>query len=345
MFEIEHLKSGLAISTHMGCPLGCTYCVLDMLPNYKGCVKRLIMPPELLEKALKQSGSLFLDGNTPIIINNRTDPFLPEVIEDTLEILKRLSELQIQSPVVLVSKIIPPAGLPRFCEKLNLLFFYSYSNIQTDFNYGHLGKIDILRERIGAGRLFHYYRPVIPDVNDNLAEMNHTISRFSEAGFSGSIISGLRVTRKNSNLLFVKDSKQYERHHKLLQDELYVRIQDERKKTLYEYPVFRHTSCAIDYYMNRRNRLNYFNQSNHCYVECPNYENCSESETPDYEETMRKIMEKLNKKIQYKIISETIIIEECLNQEEVAFMKNAFGVKVICSNISPSLSEEYIANE
>ena len=115
MFKIEHLKSGLAISTHMGCPLGCSYCVLDTIPDYGTGVKRLAAPEDLVKKILDDE-VLYLDGMTPIIINNRTDPFLPDVEPDTMVLLQLLSERKIKSPVILISKIIPKRSLAEFYD-------------------------------------------------------------------------------------------------------------------------------------------------------------------------------------------------------------------------------------
>ena len=99
--SIEHLKSGLSISTQIGCPLSCDYCLLHAGSDDGNVIKTITTANDLVDK-LTQPQTLFLNGMTPLFINNRTDPFLPEVAEHTFHILDQLIDRKICSPVVLV---------------------------------------------------------------------------------------------------------------------------------------------------------------------------------------------------------------------------------------------------
>ena len=88
---IEHLKSGLSVSTHIGCPMGCPYCVLSKLNEFKKKPERSMTPEKIIE-TLKKKSTLFLNEKTPLLINNRTDPLLPAVIDDTMRLLELFVE-------------------------------------------------------------------------------------------------------------------------------------------------------------------------------------------------------------------------------------------------------------
>jgi DNA repair photolyase len=86
---IEHLKSGLSISSHSGCSLSCAYCLLHTGKNDDNYVQ-FVEGADAIINRLKEPQSLFLNGMTPLFINNRTDPFLPEVEKYTFQILDML---------------------------------------------------------------------------------------------------------------------------------------------------------------------------------------------------------------------------------------------------------------
>ena len=345
MFEIEHLKSGLSISTHIGCPLNCEYCVLSMLPQCEKKPKRIAYPHDLVEAIFREE-TLFLHGYTPLLINNRTDPFLPEVINDTEKLLYELADLHIMSPVVIITKVIPTIELREIAKKINLIVLYSYSGLESDFNYLDWERLDDLKKALDDGAFFHYLRPIIPRRNDDLQYIMRVIEHFRDAGCSGTIISGLRLTQNNQYLLNNIEEMHIDRNHKVLEDNFYIGILNELCNRKIEYPIFRHTSCAIDYATERANRLNYYNIQNHCFKSlCPNYSNCMDAPYKDLTEIMNVVMKKLCRDIKYKISDGIVYVEDIMTQEEIAYIKNAYGIKINCKQIRMSKSEVYITSE
>lgn len=331
---IEHLKSGISISTHTGCTLGCPYCLL-----HAGEAEPKVTAtgtPEQLVSALLAKDSLFLDGMTPIFINNRSDPFLPEVRNSTIHLLSLLAEAKTRSPIVLVSKLLPNTPLFGLCKSLRILFFYSYSNIPEDANYRMLQSLEQFDGLVPQESRFHYFRPVIHGKNDDPAAMGNVIRMFSSAGFRASVISGIRITRENAR--FVGTAMKAETGaHKILDDTLFLQLQ--RLPGLrQDYMLFRHTSCAIDSFLHRRNRLGYYGRMSHCSAACPNQTNCA-SDVCFSSRAYTEIAERFPD-MQFLTNDGGINITSPVSQEITAFLKNAYGMHVQAEHEVLSPSEE-----
>ena len=341
---IEHLKSGLSISTHVGCMMGCKYCVLSKLKDF--CDGPILeKKPKELVKELYNGRNLFCDGVTPIMINNRTDPFLPMVSNDTIELLELLFQNNTKSPIVIISKFAPPVELKFFFERLHIIYIYSYSNIRDDFNYGRLkADLEIINRVVPSSNRFHYFRPIIDGINDNIDEMTSVIKEFSLADFRGSIINGLRVTPNNIGLL--KDNKIYDKQHKILDETLFDRLIKNLNNIGIDYKIFRHTSCAISTFFCRKNKLLYFGKKGHCTECCENYELCSNgSENVDISAILSDMKEKRNSLFDMSYTNGELHVLSPITQEEVAYIKNVYGVKVLADNIILSPSEKEILEE
>jgi len=336
---IEHLKSGLSISSHSGCSLNCAYCLLHAGTDGASNIITVASPNELVDQLL-QTDTLFFNGMTPLFINNRTDPFLPKVCEHTLQILDLLVENAIRSPVVLVSKLSAPAELKRYCEALPLMVIFSYSALEEDFNFNAIRSIDQFAQNIPARHLFHYMRPIIPGKNDTVKTLRNTLQKFAEAGFAGSIISGIRLTQ--GNLQYLGAQPEMINAHKLLSPSVYHQLLSDPVLAGIEYPLFRHTSCAIDYFMKRANRLGYYLRSDHCNPMCANRHNC-EMPAP----AVSKVYEKITARFPEMVIDcdrKGVVIHTPVSQELTAFIRNAYGVQVKAEKIILSPSEEVLAN-
>lgn len=337
---IEHLKSGLSVSTHVGCSMGCSYCVLSKLDNFKAGSRRSMFPKEIIGQ-LKSRDCLFLNGETPLIINNRTDPLLPAVAQDTMELLDLIRKEEIKSPVLLISKFVPPRAMKEYFEKMNLIFIYSYSNIDTDFNYKNVDySLGQIRKIVPQGHRFHYFRPIIDGYNDDIDEISALIKKFCDFGFDGSILTGLRVTSENCHM--ISDDISFDPQHKLIKESLFSAVTEQLKKQDVKYQVFRHTSCVVALFTHRKNKLFYFNRENHCSIQCVNYAICGKQEN----EELSHIVSELKKKFGYNFvctIRDAIMnIESEVSQEQVAYIKNAYGIRVNAINVVLSPSEREI---
>lgn len=335
---IEHLKSGLSISTHIGCPMKCIYCVLSNIDEFNNKVKLSMQPSEIVKK-LRDEKTLFLDGETPLIINNRTDPFLREVKDYTLLLLEELSKMKIKSPVLLISKFSPPYALKSYFKKLNIMYFYSFSNIESDFNFKNVEKdISVITEIVPKDSRFHYFRPIIRGINDEQDTIIKTLKRFMDANFSGSVITGLRVTSNNVHLL--GENIIYDKQHKFLESELFGNLCDELQTRGFDYPLYKHTSCAIATTVNKSNKLKYYGKREHCNGGCKNIGVCSQNCNTSI--NILDIEAKLGKSAQFKCDNGRLEILSEVSQEEIAYFKNAYGIDVIAKKILLSPSEREI---
>ena len=340
---IEHLKSGLSISTHLGCGLKCSYCILSTMDGFNNGPVLQIKPNDLVHKLINEY-EFYCRNETPIMINNRTDPFLPTVIPYTLEILDLLIENGIKSPILIISKFAPPKILKKYFSLLDICYFYSYSGIETDFNYKKLEyDLKIIKSVVPINSRFHYFRPIIPGLNDDFEFMKNIISKFKENKFTASVITGFRVTNLNKHLVRKNtiEMDKIDYNHKLVDNSIY-----ETNKFLIDknYCIFRHTSCAIANHLNTFNKLNYFSKSGHCFELCPNYNNCSKIAI-NLENIIKQLEHKFKNKYNFQINDNKIEILSPCTQELTAYIKNVYGCEVIAKNVKLSMTEEVILGE
>lgn len=337
---IEHLKSGLSISTHIGCTMSCSYCVLSGLPGFEDGPKQDSSAADIIS-SLMSGRELFINGETPLIINNRTDPLLPTVVDSSLELLDLLLKANVTSPVVLISKFPPTAQLSKFFELMPLIFIYSYSGISTDFNHTLLKEHLLQFEQYSspASRL-HYYRPIIPGLNDDIQGILDCLDLFRRAQFSGSIITGLRVNANNKTL--IDEHTSFDPNHKIMQHGLFSEILNTLADARIDYPVYRHTSCAIASFLKRKCKLGYFQREDHCSPTCKNRIFCSDASNNNQQILLKEIEYRYGLRIKYEPNENKIIVNGQINQEEVAFLRNAVGLAVEADNVILSPSERNI---
>lgn len=340
---IEHLKSGLSISTHLGCGLKCSYCILSTMKGFNDGPVLQIEPKYLIYKLLNEY-EFYCKNKTPLMLNNRTDPFLPIITPYTLEILDLLIENKITSPIIIISKFAPPKILKKYFSLLDICYFYSYSGIETDFNYNKLeSDLEIIKSIVPRKSRFHYFRPIIPGVNDNFEFMKNILNKFSENEFAATVIAGFRVTNLNKHLIKkeIVDIEKIDYNHKLVDNSIYeVNNIFNNKK----YCIFRHTSCAVAKYFNSFNKLNYFSRCGHCFESCPNYKNCL-NKTINLNNILKELKNTLGNEYNFKINDNKIEILSTCTQELTAYIKNAYGCDVVAKNVKLSKSEEVILSE
>lgn len=338
---IEHLKSGLSLSTHMGCPMGCSYCILSKMQNFKKGPQQCMTPEEIMDE-LKSENALFSNGDTPLIINNRTDPFLPAVVSDTIRLLDMLAQSDIKSPVILISKFPPTVKIRKYFDILDLMYIYSYSNIKSDFNYENLERdLEMIDRIVPKSGRFHYFRPVIEGYNDDIEEMLDLIKVFYRNNFRGSIITGLRVTSDNVKL--IGEDITYDAQHKIIREDLYAEILKRLNYAGINYEVYRHTSCAISVHSNRKNNLLYVDKMNHCNSLCDNYVRCKDnSESANSVQITAELKKKFGNSFSCSVQKGELNVESPISQEQIAYIRNAYGIKVYAKKVLLSPSEKEI---
>lgn len=337
---IEHLKSGLSLSTHVGCAMSCSYCVLSGLDDFQDGPVEVCEPEQLITRLLS-GRELFKNGKTPLILNNRTDPLLHQVVPYTVRLLDLMEVHRITSPILLISKFAPGDELRPYFRKLPLMYIYSYSNLPTDFNYGCLDEdLKQIEKVVPKGQRYHYFRPIIPGRNDDLDGIVDCIRKFQTYDFSGSIMTGLRLTEQNQRLLM--DTVKYDTQHKFMKEGMYSAVLRSLADTGMEYMVYRHTSCAIASFLHTCCSLGYYGKPEHCYVGCINAKNCSGMQRQNAQNLLNELTDKFGTAFDAHFEDEILVINSSVTQEQTAFIKNAFGIRVLAKHVVLSPSERRI---
>lgn len=344
---IEHLKSGLSINTHIGCPLGCKYCVLATIENYDGRPQKCASPKELLNTILSKD-SFYVKDQTPLYINNRTDPFLPEVIDSTYEMLSLLSENKINSPIMLITKLSPDERINRYFENLNILLFYTYTGLPNgiDFNSNdriNENNLEKIYAYIPKKSRFLYFRPIIPGINDDPLLFEKIVEKIG-IHFDTLIEGGIRIFEKNKNQIYPllgKEIGQVDKNHKYIESEFYHKIIPLYQK--YNVNIVRHTSCAIARFMKSRVKLNYFNLPNHCSRNCFNYDICSSKTISLADKELQQRIDdfmSIRANYEYSYENNSIHIKGHVEQEFISLLKCTFGISAKADTIKLCPSEQ-----
>jgi len=339
-YSIEYLKSGLSVNTHVGCGLGCKYCVLTTgvsgFPNKSVYVNS----PQLIIEKLNNPQTLFVNGLTPIYVNNRTDPFLPNVKECTYEVLEQFIAHHITSPIIVISKLTPDERFRELASMLNILYFYTYSGLTgIDYNSDcsiNERSLELIAKHVPHENRFHYFRPVIPGYNDDKKTISSVLKTIKGI-FRQTVSGGIRLNNENSKRFGVLE---YDKNHKLFTNTVWSSINEQAN--LLQVPVVRHTSCAIAIFMNQANNLHYFNKPDHCIGSaCGCYELCKQKRTLN-----NNIIDDFLKRIPnieyHWTDNECLRFDSPVSQEIIAFLKTTFGVRCIAEEIILSASESQI---
>ncbi len=129
IIAVEYLKSSLSISNYVVCGLGCKYCSVQEFASSR--VNKIMEAEEAFEKLIENP--LFFKDYTPITINNRTDPMLPQVKNDTFKIIKLLEVNGFKNICIIISKMeLLEEELSFFEEcKIPIVYIVSYGNFST----------------------------------------------------------------------------------------------------------------------------------------------------------------------------------------------------------------------
>jgi DNA repair photolyase len=247
-FTIEYLKTSITINSYIGCNLGCEYCILSSLEFPEKPLK--IMNENSLVEQL-YSHKYFTLNLTPISVNNKSDPLLPEVKQSTFKIFKLLEEANIKNPIYLISKMDLNERDIEFLDSLdlNIYVFFSFSGLGSNLERVTLGfqerRINKLRNAKKIKKI-HYWRPLIAGENDDEMTITRMLDIVAPV-FDASIVSGLRVNEKvNSKFKELQIDvpfNDYTKKHKYVEKHVFERVNHIRNQLYPNYLLFRHTSC------------------------------------------------------------------------------------------------------
>ena len=340
---IEHLKSGLSLNTHIGCSCTCVYCVLRSLEGFPTHPEP-ILTPDSIRRELLNNRLLYYPGETPLYINNRTDPFDPLVAPSTYRLLEILVELRVESPVLLVTRLSPPIQLGAIASDLNLLVFFTRTGLSPPFETFTRDQVMThLRSfvaQIPFQSRYHYLRPVIPGLNDN-AQVLVDLLKSVASEFRASVVGGLRVlphVRQRLLDLGHNEIGDSQPSHKYLEGVFLQQLWQLRSDLAPGYAMYRHTSCAIAAHLGRPERLGYFSRQSHCDPMCSQVNVCS-AFAPLYNEAAERFI-RHHTDVLFVRHGQTLVFEGSVTQELAAAIRCAFGLKVAAKRTILTQSEQ-----
>ncbi len=348
ILSIDYLKSALSINTFVGCSLGCKYCIVGRITEK--VPKRISSPEEAVRNLLKNK--FFIPNLTPIMINNKTDPFLTSVKSDTLRILELLQVENLKNPRIIISKLpLHPKDL-EFLEELNetVFFIFSYSNLFLPLEKVQSSFVKISLETLKKRKkvkALHYWRPLIRGLNDSEESLVEVLENVRHS-CDGSIISGIRIVGSIKNELenCGADLKDWggDINHKHFPLDIQKRILTIRDKLASSYPLYRHTSCGINSCLNRSDwGFNFLRGFPHCLPGCKNKNNCIL--TKPKKADVEKFLKSIGLPLDYSLNEDHIYLNQEIAQDEKVFLSHSLNFPIKAEKINKSFSEKLILGE
>lgn len=346
-FAIEHLKSGLSVNTHMGCPLNCKYCILSNITDFPKQATE-IESPENIVNACLNNNNLYIKDLTPIFINNRTDPLLPTVKESTYKLLSLFKENKVKSPLLLITKLAPEKQIADYFKELNLMFIYTYTGLPKGVDYNSNDKInsyniDKVIKYVPRESRFHYFRPIIPGLNDDVQVFENVVDTVGKY-FDTTIIGGIRILDRNKKLINEISGgnvKEFDINHKVFNNSFPPQIEEVIHK--YKINVVRHTSCAIARFMKYRVKLDYFEREGHCFKSCFNFDICKVNHNGIVKAELLDSVKRITES-RFTLNNDELIFCDSISQEVLSALKCAYGIKVKAKEVELCPSEKQFLN-
>ncbi|HDH07266.1 MAG TPA: radical SAM protein [Thermoproteales archaeon] len=200
---------GLTVHVAINCPLACKYCYIeDMGFHFTKAIPYALTGEELAYSLV--ANRFFVPGfhGTYIAMGSISEPFLPNVVEKTLEYVKAISKY-LGNPIQLSTKI------PINDETIDLLVKFSKNTtinplitVITLSKYKSLeprapkpeDRFDFMRRLTRKGiPVMLFLRPLLPGIK--IEEYKQILKNAKKAGAKGFIVGSLRITKNIVNRL------------------------------------------------------------------------------------------------------------------------------------------------
>ncbi len=348
---IEYLKSGISINTQLGCNIGCKYCIVG---EFQKIIEKTFLS-DILVKTLIQHR--FYHMNIPIFINNRSEPLLNNLKYDTLKILKILKDKHIKNPKIIISKLTFGDNIDYdLLNNNNVFLFRTLSGMpkqveptSTNENLKKIVEENKLLKKYTDIKIVQYWRPIVRGLNSDSKILEELFIQVNN-NFDGSVVSGIRLTHNLKKILEGYGANFYDWNgktdHKFLPLDIWNDIKNIKDKINKNYLLFRNTSCAISYFLNKSDyNLNYLKEKNieNC-KKCLNYNNCFSSKKIFDKNLIIECLNRIGRNIDYKLNADVIEIYSDIYQDELSFIKQVTGYKINAKYILKSGSEKVLNN-
>lgn len=273
---VEHLTSWLTINPYKGCPLSCAYCFRARWhPSEK---------PEESYDVTQAVDSLvkhpdFRPHQTPVSINNSsTDPLLQSVRQSTFKAIEVLETRKLRNPFAIISKLELKYEELEFLKHLQFvrpLVFVSLSLIPR-----HIEPAPIVPRMRNLRKLSQtniptvlYFRPIVEGWNDSKETIKVALSvgeKYCDAICIGSLRISREIRAELQNRGVQIENYKDDFHSKEFSNNIQDRILEIYDRMNLKTPLFKHSSCAVSYFMRTANyNLLFHNPIKNCLRTCP----------------------------------------------------------------------------
>lgn len=333
----------ISIDPIVGCPFSCGYCVLRHSDG-TGTRPRVMLSPEACVEHLLQY-PLFVRGTSRLAIGNETDILHPLNVDYLLGLLVALEAAHIDNCIALITKAQLNRSIVRRIRDLhglNIVFFLSYSGLGRDlepnFTDGGLRtNFEIVKET--GFRVVHFWRPLLPE--NTSASAIETMLSFVSAAADASIAVGLKLHPELTQILtddgrITVPSSLRSRVGEWLEDEAVERIFSTARRLCPDYPVYRHTSCALARIVARPNHTGTAYRSDVCpSSQCSTDQRqiCEAAKRVPTEQEVGLALQRIARPLRFVRADTGVSIPDKLTQEEYSYIVQSLGCPVNAASV------------
>jgi len=327
---IYYHDTWISIDIIKGCPYGCVYCVLRHSEINKSHPEEFTTVNECVHAL--QNYRFYVPNKSYLAIGNETDMFHPSNQSFLVDLLSAFSSANIRNPITLITKsplnrriLDQMAGIPN----LKLIFALSYSGLgqkyEPNFNDSdHKENFELVREY--SFPIFHYWRPILQE-NAQIQKVREMLS-FVSGVANATVFIGLKL-HPELNRIIAKDhsvpipDKLIDNYGEWLDPQVIELIYQSAYEICPTYPLYRHTACAMASILAQHNRTGTIYREDICPPsQCKPEQRsiCRAAKSIPTVEQIQSVISHLDKSIEFERMSDQIIINGHLSQEEYAFL-------------------------
>jgi DNA repair photolyase len=329
--------SWISVDPIIHCSHDCKYCVLR-IPAWTG------RPPRRMYSVAQtvahlQASKYFRPGKSIIAIGNTTDAFLPQNVQFTVALIRKLCDVDVGNPICIATKCAIPKGaldvLKRLQSRQNLrlIIFLSYSGLPATLEPG----VDQSALRASFGTLadagiptVHFWRPLVPA--NATADAARSMLTFVSQHCRSSVAVGLKYTPELAELfrgiadLNLPYSASRPSRGTRFPRQLSEPLWELARQEFPQYPLFRHTSCAVSHVLQipDYNATQYTDICSHSQCSSAQRAICGGHNPPTFAE-VEAAFHMLGLDVRFSVAKDSVCYEGSLYQEDWVFLVHCLG--------------------
>ena len=327
---LSYHDTWISIDPIHGCPYRCAYCVLRHNGMTGVQPEAIVSPEECVEELLRYP--LFVPGHTPLAIGNETDMLHRRNRDYLVELLGAMATAGIDNPIVLITKA-PLSDLVlarlRAVPSLRLVFFLSYSGLPRRFepNFTRWELEDNFRRvRAHGFPVVHYWRPLLPE--NSSPEATGEMLRFAARHADASVFIGLKLhpaltAAITSDEVVLVPRPLRDQTGEWIDEGTIERIYAQALEICPQYPLYRHSACALAKVLGRPNHTATVYRRDVCPPShCPAAQRsvCEAARHLPSEEEVSRVISRLDRPLSFERRCDRILIHGSVRQEEFSYL-------------------------